>query len=69
MADDVRGLPNEDVRRKIADSNVSEFFVADMLGLSFSGFAILLAQPLSPTDRKQVLAALTEAEKMAPVNA
>ncbi|MCI1954361.1 hypothetical protein [Ligilactobacillus acidipiscis] len=65
---DVRGLPNEDVRRKIAESNVSEYYVADMLGLSFSGFATLLAQPLSPQDRETVLDAIREAKKSTVVN-
>ncbi len=65
---DVRGLPNEDVRRKIAESNVSQYFVADMLGLSFSGFSTLLTKPLSPQDREQVFAAINEAKNMALVN-
>lgn len=66
---DVRGLPNEDVRREIAKSNVSLYFVADMLGLSFSGFEILLAQPLSLSDRERVLMAIQEAQKATMVNA
>ncbi|HIZ95253.1 hypothetical protein GNF18_05965 [Ligilactobacillus pobuzihii] len=66
---DVRGLPNEDVRREITESNVSLYFVADMLGLSFSGFEILLAQPLSSSDHERVLMAIQEAKKATMVNA
>ncbi|GEN47790.1 hypothetical protein [Ligilactobacillus pobuzihii] len=66
---DVRGLPNEDVRKEIAESNISRYFVADMLGLSFSSFKILLAQPLSSSDHERVLTAIQEAKKATMVNA
>lgn len=66
---EVRGLPNEDVRTKITESNVSEYYVADMLGLSFSGFEDLMARPLSPQDRKAVLDAVREAEKTTMIDA
>lgn len=59
---DVEGLPNEDLRERIANSSVSEYYVADMLGMSFEGFEALMAQPLSPQTHAQVISILRQAK-------
>lgn len=58
---DVEGLPNEDLRERISNGSVSEYYVADMLGMSFEGFEALMAQPLSPKTHAQVISILRQA--------
>lgn len=58
----VEGLPNEELRKIIADGEISEYYLADMLGLSFEGFKDLMSQPLKPEDHEQIIAILRQAK-------